>query len=158
LVRASANPSTGVPVKRILVPLDGSELAKHAVMPAQHLAQAFDAELVLMRVQEPSYAQGGLEMVTAAFDEALAKTVQEYLTEQTQQLKSEGVRARCESSFGTVADGILDAAQKYAVSLIVMSTHGRSGVGRWIMGSVADRVLRASRVPVLLIRSGVMVK
>ncbi len=155
LVRASETPSATAPIKQILVPLDGSELAKRALMPAQHLAQAFDAELLLVRVQEPSYAQGGLEMSMAAFDEALGRMVQGYLAEQTQQLKSHGVRARWETHFGMAAEGILDVAQKCAVNLIVMSTHGRSGIGRWIMGSVADRVLRASRIPVLLIRSSV---
>jgi len=161
LVRASEIPSAIAPIRRILVPLDGSALAERALIPAQYLAKAFDAEVLLFRVQEPfSFVQSGLTaaMSTAAFDDALLEVVEEYLTEKTLEMRSQGVHVGWETQFGTAAENILDVAQKRTVNLVVMSTHGRSGIGRWIMGSVADRVLRASRIPVLLIRSGTMVE
>jgi nucleotide-binding universal stress UspA family protein len=159
LVRASEAPHTIASIRRILVPLDGSALAERALIPAQYLAQAFNAEVLLFRVQEPSaYGQGepAAGVYAAAFDDSLRAMVEEYLTEKTQEMRSRDMRVSWETQFGMPADGILDVAQKRAVNLVVMSTHGRSGVGRWIMGSVADRVLRASRIPVLLIRSNAM--
>jgi nucleotide-binding universal stress UspA family protein len=161
LVRASQVPSTHSPIRRILVPVDGSTLAERALIPARHLAKAFDAEILLFRVQEPSiYVQAGLTagMSTPALDEALCETVEEYLTDKTWELRNQGIRVGWETQFGMAAENILEAAQKRAANLVVMSTHGRSGAGRWIMGSVADRVLRSSRIPVLLIRSGAVVE
>ncbi len=96
--------------------------------------------------------------MSAAFDDALREMVEEYLNEKTQELQSQGVRVGWETRFGMAAEGILDIAQRRAVNLVMMSTHGRSGIGRWIMGSVADRVLRASRIPVLLIRSNAVLE
>lgn len=161
LVRASERPRAFGPIKRILVPLDGSTLAERALIPARQLAKAFDAEVLLLRVWEPStYVPDGLSAGTsvAALSEAVRGAVEEYLTEKTREMRSQGVRVGWEAPFGMVAENILDVAEKHAVNLVVMSTHGRSGVGRWVMGSVADRVLRASRTPILLIRSGAVVK
>lgn len=161
LMRASEAPHAIAPIRRILVPLDGSTLAEGALVPALRLATAFDAEMLLFRVCEPStYLQNGLTSGTAAaaLDEAVCTTVEEYLTEKTQEVRGQGVHVRWETQFGIAAENILDVAQKRAANLVVMSTHGRSGIGRWIMGSVADRVLRASRIPVLLIRSNAVVE
>ncbi len=161
LVRASETPSATAPIRRILVPLDGSDLAERALIPAERLAKAFDAEILLFRVQEfSSYTPDGLigSMSMVTLDDSLGAMVQEYLTQKTEKVQSQGLRVRWEKHFGTAAEGILDAAEKRSADLVVMSTHGRSGIGRWIMGSVADRVLRASRTPVLLIRSGAMVE
>lgn len=156
LVRASETPHSLASIRRILVPLDGLTLAERAVIPARHLANAFDADVLLLGVQEPStYVPDGLAagMSTAALDDAVRAMVTDYLTEKTHEMCRQGVRVGWTTEFGLVAEGILDVAQKQAVNLVVMSTHGRSGLGRWIMGSVADRVLRASQIPVLAIRS-----
>jgi nucleotide-binding universal stress UspA family protein len=80
------------------------------------------------------------------------------LTEKTGEMHRRGVRVRWQTQFGMAAQGILDVATKCGVDLVVMSTHGRSGLGRWIMGSVADRVLRASHIPILLIRSNAVLE
>ena len=156
LVPASQVPHAIASIRRILVPLDGSALADCALLPAQHFAQTFDAEILLLRVHEPSpYVQGDLTVATSRseLDDALQVMIDAYLNEKTQELHSRGIRARCEIPFGMAAESILDAAQRHAVSLIVMSTHGRAGIERLIAGSVANRVLRASRIPVLLVRS-----
>jgi nucleotide-binding universal stress UspA family protein len=160
-VRASEAPQAPVSIRRILVPLDSSTLAERALVVALQLAKTFDVEVALVRVCEPSaYLQDGIAAATssAALDEAVRVTVEEYLTEKTQEVRSQGVRVRWETQFGVAAERILDAAQKQAASLVVMSTHGRSGIGRWILGSVADRVLCASRIPMLLIRSNAVVE
>ncbi len=96
---------------------------------------------------------------TTAFDDAIRGTAaEEYLSGKAREVQGQGLRVNWETQSGLVAESILDVAQKHAANLIVMSTHGRSGVGRWVMGSVADRVLRASQIPVLLIRSGAVVQ
>jgi nucleotide-binding universal stress UspA family protein len=160
LVRASEAPHAMALTRRILVPLDGSALAERALAPALCLAKAFDAQVLLFRAQEPApYVESafGAGASEAALDEALGAMVEEYLTGQTRAVRSQGVRVSWVMKFGMAAEGILEVAQKHTVDVVVMSTHGRSGAGRWIMGSVADRVLRASQIPVLLIRSGAVV-
>ncbi len=140
---------------RILVPLDGSALAESALPFAQALAQSFDAPVLLLRVWTPaSYViegfPSGKSMIE--FDQVARINAQDYLKENSIELQKQGVRVESEMWTGPIADGILDAAEERAASIIVMSTHGRSGVGRWVLGSIAERVLSASRVPVLLIR------
>lgn len=161
LVRASETPPAFAPLTRILVPLDGSALAERALIPASQWAKAFAAEILLLRVWQPSvYAHdgftGGLSLVE--LDDALQRAAEEYLRQKTRELEAQGVRVRWAAQLGSVADRILEAAEKRGANLIVMSTHGRSGIGRWVMGSTADRVLRTSSIPVLLVRSGTAVE
>ena len=154
LVRASEQPVAPQPLTRILVPLDGSELAERALAPARQLAAEFDAELLLLRVWEtPLYGVEDPPSVMEALEQAASASAKDYITHGMCQLQAQGVPVRGETKNGAVAESILEQAQDSATNLIVMSTHGRSGVSRWVMGSVADRVLRASPVPVLLIRA-----
>lgn len=159
LVRANQLPRDLASIKHILIPLDGSPLAEHALVPAQQLAHAFNAKLVLFRVLESySYAADGLVVSSIdGLDAIVGQTTQTYLDEQVKAIQAQGIKVSSASEYGVVADRILEAAHRYMADLIVMSTHGRSGLGRWVMGSVADRVLRASPIPVLLIRAGVVV-
>jgi nucleotide-binding universal stress UspA family protein len=157
LVRARENPPPLTRIKRILVPLDGSELSERALGPVRNVATAFAAEVLLLQVMElAAYPVDGLSMgvYTSAVDDAVRESTEEYLSQTARRLQLQGVHVRWQAQWGQVTQAILDTAQKEAANLIVMCTHGRSGAGRWIMGSVADRVLRASHIPVLLIRSG----
>jgi nucleotide-binding universal stress UspA family protein len=137
-------------VKRILVPLDGSLLAESALEPAIALACEHDAELVLLRAAEAR----SLPMADPTVAQVNAvRTAEEYLA---------GVRARISRSgasrvettvwYGAPAAVIVDAARFRQADLIVMSSHGRSGLGRLVLGSVAETVQRATHVPLLLIR------
>lgn len=159
LVRASAGQRlAGVSgYQRLLVPLDGSQLAELALPHAESWARTFDAEVVLLRVPTlPPYATLGPDatmvvpsLLSEAYDEADA-----YLANMLRSLKAKGLRVhKAAVEPGAVADTIIDYAHDSVVDLIVMSTHGRSGLGRWVYGSVADRVLRGADVPVLLIRA-----
>ena len=76
---------------------------------------------------------------------------QDYLSRTADKLKQEGLAVETAILVGRAADEILGYASQNQVDLIIMSTHGRSGISRWVMGSVADRVLRHSAVPVLII-------
>ncbi len=154
LVRASDPPAASGPLKRILVALDGSELAERALEPARQLAVDFDAELSLLRVWErPLYGIEDSPSVMEALERSSREGAEHYITVAAQRLRAQGARVRGATTSGPVAPGILEQAQTLAADLIVMTTHGRSGLGRWVMGSVADGVLRAAMVPVLLIHA-----
>ena len=146
-----------MPINTLVVPLDGSELAEESLSYAESLASQTSLKLSLIRViTTPAIAYPGTE--TYAYDPRLFTDLENdaaaYLHEKQAQLESKGLEASCMVKGGYPAAHIIDFAEDSDGSLIVMSTHGRSGLGRWIMGSVADRVLRASYRPILLIRSG----
>jgi nucleotide-binding universal stress UspA family protein len=135
---------------RILVPLDGSDLAKQIVPRVLSMAAAHGSEVILLHVLPES----GVLPKTAAKERQEAE---EHLMEVEQQLLDSGVKVRHTIRHGAdAAAEIVDYASVNNVDLIAMSTHGRTGVGRWVFGSVADRVLRGTTKPVLLVRpSGV---
>jgi len=141
--------------KRVLIPLDGSELAE-AILPfAEQVAGPLDAEVVLLRVVEAVSAveaiasAGVIAPDTFAIREMEAKR---YLHEVERRLSKKGLRVRTRIALGSPAEAILGAIHTSVVDLVAMTTHGRSGLGRALFGSVAESVLRASPVPVLLIR------
>jgi nucleotide-binding universal stress UspA family protein len=119
----------------ILVPLDGSALAERALPYAVHLARAAGGRLVLIRAT-PAAARDDAEA-------ALAATAQ--------RLVAAGAPVESQARTGEAGAVILEAARAGGADLIAMATHGRSGLGRWLYGSVADRVMRHAPVPVLLV-------
>ena len=131
----------------ILDPLDGSEL-EGAIMPdVETVAAGPKAEIILLQVLP----------VTAVFPETAAKERQEaeeYLTGVERGLLEKGAKARYTIRHGSdPAAEIVDYADVNNVDVIAMSTHGRSGVSRWVFGGVASKVLRGTTKPILLIRS-----
>ncbi len=144
--------------KHILVPLDGSAFAEMALKDALSLAQAYQSKISLVRVVEPPHllsAQLALESAAAFLElgTLLAQEAQEYLAQKQQALQSEGYEVGTLVMEGDViANQILTAAEQIGADVIVMSTHGRSGIQRWVFGSVAERVLHHAALPVLLVR------
>lgn len=141
--------------RRLLVPLDGSSLAEEALPHALNLARRFGSELVLLRVIISPYAIVAPDLVLAGTDPNLPELnqqAQQYLDSVATQLPG-AESARTIVCEGPVAEAILEHAAALDVDLIIMSTHGRGGVSRWVYGSVAERVLQGSVCPVLLIRS-----
>jgi len=139
--------------KRILLTLDRSPLAEQALPHAVAIAGAFGASLELVGVvpivaQEAMYAAGA----HADWESEVAQ-YENYLAGVLSRVQGEGLKANREIRRGDVAEEILRHAEEAEVDLIVMSTHGRSGLGRWVYGSIADRVLRHAAVPVLLVRA-----
>ena len=151
-------PSQGdVSIDTLIVPLDGSLLAEEALAYAEGIASQMSLKLSLIRiVTTPAIAYPGTE--TYAYDPRLFTDLENdaaaYLRDKQAQLESRGLEVASTVRAGYPAAHIIDFAEDSAGSVIVMSTHGRGGLGRWIMGSVADRVLRAAYRPILLIRSG----
>ena len=144
--------------QRILIPLDGSELSECTLEHAKAVAQGCNvADVIAFRAIEPLSAQT-ISALAEAGDDSLRKAIeqnerdaQEYVLKVQNILKTRGIAARAVTVKGRAADEILSYAEKNNVDLIVMSTHGRSGLSRFFFGSVAEKVSRHSRVPVLLI-------
>src|SRR6478609_1242959 len=123
---------------QILVPLDGSPVAEAALPCAEALARLAPSTLYLVRAAPPE-------------DEALATA---YLARIAADVRARGLVAEPVVAPGRPADVVVQQAAERAVDLIVMTTHGRSGPGRWVLGSVADAVLHRTARPMLLVRSG----
>jgi nucleotide-binding universal stress UspA family protein len=141
----------------ILVPLDGSPLAEQALPYAQALL-APGAELILLRVVEEPEAISGMRgpLLVPIADERrmLERLAHDDLTRAEATLGSERPPVRSEIVGGDPAEQIVRLAAERRVELVAMTTHGRGALGRWIFGSVADRVARSATVPVLLVRPG----
>lgn len=138
-------------VRKILVPLDGSALAEAALTKAVDVVKENPgASLVLLRAAEAPVLFGG-DPIEAQV--AVVREAEEYLHAVEARLETEGV-ASLETSvwYGPAAPAIIEAASVVKADLIVMSTHGRSGLGRLFLGSVAESVLRGTRTPILLLR------
>jgi nucleotide-binding universal stress UspA family protein len=135
-------------VERILVPLDGSILAETALPAACGLATREGATIILIRAAEVV----GLPGVDTVKAQATAiREAEEYLARVVSRLADKGIdRVEAHVWYGPAAVSIVEAAQK--TDLIVMSTHGHSGLGRLVFGSVAESVLRGTRVPILIVR------
>jgi nucleotide-binding universal stress UspA family protein len=139
-------------VKEILVPLDGSELAESVLPYVETVAAKTGAELILLTaVHGHEIGISGYPGETDIRDRS--DEVRSYLESRCDELRRRGLPVRSEIHYGPEADAILNAAADHVVDLIAMSTHGRSGIGRWIMGSVADRVLHNTHRPLLLVRA-----
>lgn len=137
--------------ERILVPLDGSLLAEGAIQTAAGLARGSGGTLVLLRAAE-AHTLPGADPTDAQV--AVVREAEEYLTAVAARLGEEGVKG-VETSvwYGPPATAIIEAARLQKGDLIVMTTHGRSGLGRLILGSVAESVLRGTTTPILLLRA-----
>lgn len=145
--------------QHIMVPLDGSELAECVLPHAKAVATGCSASKVtLVRVVPPLRLIGGVEShISPEERQRLEKDSMElgakYLDEKAQLLREAGVQVECQTLFGNVVEEVVNFVVKHEVDLIVIATHGRSGVSRMFLGSTADRVLRAAPVPVLMIRA-----
>jgi nucleotide-binding universal stress UspA family protein len=147
--------------RKILVPLDGSALSELALPHAEELTRRFNSEIILIRVCQavamPLELYPPLAGVTYDYYTELQiqteKETKDYLLKLQKKLQQAGLKCRHLALEGYVPDAILEVAEKEAVDLIVMSTHGRSGLSRWVYGSVAAKVLQAAPCPVFLVRA-----
>lgn len=143
--------------KKILAPLDGSELAECALEHVNAIAKGCKVpEVIFIRVVEPVYSgvaalpEGGI--MYAEMIKQNEKEAESYIAGITEKFKQKySISAQSVLANGNVAEEILEYVKKYNVDLIIMTTHGRSGVSRFLFGSVADKVSRHSPVPVLII-------
>ena len=141
--------------KKILVPLDGSKVAEGVLPHAKSLAYSEGAELILLTVaanppMDFVFSDPGLAQSAVQEQEDRSK---QYVTEIENDLKAAGFKTSTLLRIGSVAEVILGVADELQVDVIAMSTHGRTGPARWLLGSIAERVVHSSKVPVLLIRA-----
>jgi nucleotide-binding universal stress UspA family protein len=140
--------------KRVLVPLDGSELSENVLPFLTQIAGPLDMSIVLLRVLEPvqrALPDGGPGIAVEDV-EAHRRDAAEYLAPLAVGLRARGIDTTLSVRVGRAEDEILAAARDDGADLIAMSTHGRSGLGRLLFGSVAEQVLRHADVPVFLMR------
>ena len=140
--------------KRAIVPLDGSMVAEGIIPFILEIAGPLDMEVVLLRVVvpiPPSVIEGSRH-VEVEDREKRRLEAEEYLAPIVSELRTKGVRVTTQVRRGEPTDEILAGAKEARADLIAMTTHGRSGFGRLLFGSVAEAVLRHSEVPVFLMR------
>jgi nucleotide-binding universal stress UspA family protein len=139
--------------KSILVPLDGSKLAEQALPYATTQAEKFGAEIVLLKVLQPlpEPAFSAPSAVRAA-EKASAQLVRDYLDGVAARLQVQNIPIQVALVEGKPYVEIIRFAEENRIDLIVISTRGQSGWSRWLLGSVADRVVRGATIPVLLVQ------
>lgn len=140
--------------RRVVVALDGSPVAEAVIPFMLQIAGPLDMEVVLVRVNQPvpTMVTDGAIPFTVENPEEARIDAEEYLKPIASELHDKGVRAETQVRRGQPAEEIVAAARETGADLIAMTTHGRSGLGRLLFGSVAESVLRESRLPVFLMR------
>jgi nucleotide-binding universal stress UspA family protein len=145
--------------EKIVVPLDGSELAEVALPYVEELASRLKTEVTLLQVISRAYhvysSGEGTGRISYTDEEMrpLKARAGDYLKKVASRLEGKGINTRTEVGVGIAADEIIKLADENSTGLVTMSTHGRSGVSRWALGSVADKVVRGTKQPVALIRA-----
>jgi nucleotide-binding universal stress UspA family protein len=141
--------------QRILVPLDGSSLAEQVLPYAANLAKTHHLEVQLLRVIEPllSSSVPGQSIPLADIIGGRKLEAQDYLDGIKACLHTTKTPIECSVVEGNPAQLIVEHGEEEPGTIIAMSTHGRSGIGRWVLGSIADKVLHATASPLLLVRA-----
>ena len=136
--------------KKILVPLDGSELAENAIKHVEiFIGTKKIQEVVLLQVIERS--AGTLYNLETDIKERIEKGIKDYLGGIADAFREHGINVKSIVKYGDAAETILNYVDENNIGIIIMSTHGRSGISRFLAGSVAERVMRHSTVPILII-------
>jgi nucleotide-binding universal stress UspA family protein len=145
--------------KKIMVPLDGSALAECVLPHVNAIAKGCEVkQLILVRVVEPESIYGANysaidSNLSVAWESERKKIAEDYLDEIANQLAGAGLACKVKTIVGRVAETLVDYCVEDNVDLIIIATHGRSGVTRWVRGSVAEKILRSSRFPVMMVRA-----
>lgn len=143
-------------IRRVAVPLDGSEMAEEVLPHVEKLAQLLSLEVVLLRVvRMVPWAYGAHERVpmdTTDIEAAMGAEARDYLNAVVSRFTAKGIRCRCEVLHGVPWDKIATFAGSASDMMVAISTHGRSGISRLVLGSVADMLIRTLETPILVVR------
>jgi nucleotide-binding universal stress UspA family protein len=153
VVRGTAEAAHREAIKRLLVPLDGSDLARQALPIAIELAQRTQAEMILLQAIPPVVEAYPYTPLPMSIRIPLHEQAHKELGALADQLRRQGIPTTPLVVEGYAAEVIVDLAEQRSVDLIVMATHGYTGIKRWALGSVASKVLRAAPTPLLLVRA-----
>lgn len=141
----------------VIVPLDGSKLAEESVPAALEIAELCSSEIIFMRaVHLPSFAVSGPGADFYGNDFGVSgerKKAEEYLAKFVKQAEDKGIKAQAHATLGNAAARIIEEANNVDGAIVVISSHGRGGFRRMMLGSVADKIVRASHRPVLILQS-----
>ncbi len=148
--------------KKLMVPLDGSTVAECVLPQLETLAESCKEppEIMLVRAVEPISVPVGRELShfgsldeVSEFESHQRTDAEKYLKEKVDYLNQQGFNARSEIVVGKASAALTDFANKGSFDLIIIATHGRSGVSRFVFGSVAEHILRTVTIPVLVVRA-----
>ena len=153
--------------KKIMVPLDGSKLAECVLPHVNQFVTGLKTEtIIFVRVIEPAparyseigsttnpHAYENIRKEVETIEEARKLSARSYLNEVISRVKRNGINFKAYVLVGPVADKLVDYVDANEIDLVLIATHGRSGISRWVRGSIADRVLRSVRAPVLMVRA-----
>jgi nucleotide-binding universal stress UspA family protein len=147
--------------KKIMVPLDGSELAECVLPHLETIARGCQSpKVIVVQTVEPLAVPYGKEIAhftsleqVKEFETHQKADAEKYLKEVIARLKKKGINATAEVIYGKASESLSEYVAKNNIDLVIIATHGRSGVSRWVWGSVADRLLRSVSVPILMVRA-----
>lgn len=149
---AQANGRSRLAVQSILVPVDFSECSKKALLYARAFANQFGGELTVLHVVKPYIPVPEATMVDVGLIERNLRKTAEYQMAELQKEMGGSKPFRPLVRAGNPAIEVVKAARNLGADLIIISTHGRTGVGHWLMGSTAEKVVRSAHCPVLVVR------
>jgi nucleotide-binding universal stress UspA family protein len=162
IIRAAGDKTAvheAVHLEKILVPLDGSKESEATLPYAKELARLLKAEVTLLKVNEFNYEVMSMEQVKA-LDEA-RKSAEYYLDKLTDDFRQSGIKTECvaiEGAAGAAAEEINKYTRENPTDVVIMATHGRSGPRRWLLGSVANKVMLEGNTPIIMVRTPGTVK
>ncbi len=147
--------------KKIMVPLDGSKLAEGVFPHLETVIKGCESpEVIVVQAVEPLSVPYGREVSqftsleqVKAFETHQKVEAEKYLKEIVARLRKTGVNAKAKVIYGKASEALSDYATRHGIDLVIIATHGRSGVSRWVWGSIADRLVRSVSAPVLMVRA-----
>lgn len=145
--------------QHVMAPLDGSELAECVLPHVEAIATGCNiSRVTLILIVTPLKLYGGIETHISPEDRKQLETdsmkvASEYLEEQAQKLREKGAFVETKVLFGNITEELIEYVSENEVDLVIIATHGRSGVSKLFLGSTAERILRASPVPVLMVHA-----
>ena len=148
-------------LSRIIVPLDGSAEAEEILPHVEGLADRFPVEVILLQViTNKTYLEPSADGMAYRYEDSTEEMIvnrkmhaEDYLGTIKERLEAQGIQTTIMVVASDAGSGIIDTAQQTNADLVAMTTHGRSGIKRWVYGSVADKVLHAGTTPLLLVRT-----
>ncbi|NTV98740.1 MAG: universal stress protein [Chlorobiaceae bacterium] len=142
-----------IKISTILCPVDFSDASRNAVRYAREFARNMHASVYLLNIVEPRPMAVDITLNYVPVEEELEKAASDDLREILGEFAAEGIKAECGVEIGSPSDVILDAIDRLDANLVIMGSHGKKGLSRLIMGSVAETVVRKANCPVLTVKA-----
>lgn len=142
-----------ITINSILCPIDFSDASTNAFRYACEFAKAMGSKIIFLNVVEPRPMVADMTLNYIPLEEDLAKAATEDLKPLVQEAESKGIAVQADVMIGTPAELILSQAAEFNASIIIMGSHGKTGLSRLLMGSVAEAIVRKARIPVLIVKA-----